>query len=106
MSIPWIFNAAAMAAFSFSKTYSEAVFPLTLLVIFLPGFLIGMVNGACVAYLGIPSNVCSELADEVCKLADYQAMKNGLQITAPMEHQLVLDAIKERNEDQAAFEPK
>lgn len=51
-------------------------------------------------------NVCSELVDEACKLADYQAMKNGLQITAPMEHQLVLDAIKERNEDQAAFELK
>ena len=43
---------------------------------------------------------------EACKLADYQAMKNGLQITAPMEHQLVLDAIKERNEDKAAFELK
>ncbi len=51
-------------------------------------------------------NVCSELVSEACKLADYQAMKNGLQITAPMEHQLVLDAIKERNEDKAAFELK
>lgn len=57
MSIPWIFNAAAMAAFSLSKTYSEAVFPLVLLAILLCGFLIGMVNGVCVAYLGIPSIV-------------------------------------------------
>ena len=51
-------------------------------------------------------NVCSELVSEACKLADYQAMKNGLQITAPMEHQLVLNAIKEKNEDQAVLELK
>lgn len=57
MSIPWVFNAAAMAAFAFSNTHSGASFGAVLIGILLAGFLLGLVNGLCVSYLGIPSIV-------------------------------------------------
>lgn len=57
MSVPWIFNAAAMAAFTFSNTYSSAGIIAVLIGILLAGFLLGLVNGICVTYLGIPSIV-------------------------------------------------
>lgn len=56
MSIPWIFNAAAMAAFAFSGA-EQVNFGIVLLAILVGGFLIGTVNGVCVSYLGIPSIV-------------------------------------------------
>lgn len=57
MSIPWVFNAAAMAAFSFSNTHSGADFLIVAIGILVVGFLLGLVNGICVTYLGIPSIV-------------------------------------------------
>ena len=57
MSIPWIFNAAAMAAFAFSNTKTGASLMAALLAILVAGFLLGLFNGVCVAYLGIPSIV-------------------------------------------------
>jgi ribose transport system permease protein len=57
MSIPWIFNAAAMAAFAFSNTQTGAGYIAALIGILVVGFLLGMINGVCVSYLGIPSIV-------------------------------------------------
>ena len=57
MSVPWIFNAAAMAAFTFSNIYSGAGLIVALIGIILAGFLLGLLNGVGVTCLGIPSIV-------------------------------------------------
>ena len=56
MSVPWIFTAGAMAAYV-SGRLENANSVLVILLILLGGFLLGMINGTAVAYLGVPSIV-------------------------------------------------
>ncbi len=55
MSVPWIFTAGAMGAYVSGRgDYSSVV---VVLAVLLGGFLLGMLNGTAVAYLGVPAIV-------------------------------------------------
>ena len=56
MSVPWLFTAGAMLGYVSGRM--EGISPiLVILMVMLVGFLLGMINGVAVAYLGVPSIV-------------------------------------------------